>query len=416
MLPHQEKPALQIGAVLLLFVFLSFLFPYLPGHESDNSLWAAWSWHIRVHGLGKAYGSGTNYLPLYQWVMWLFGKLVGHPDHIGLRIGYLRCFTLAFDILGLWYAWKWMDRKTSFFVLLFFNLLNVAYAYNTVFWGQVDGIMTTLVFMALFFAHRQKMVWSSIFFLLALNMKLQAVIFLPAWGPLGLYAVVNRRSLKPVLYSLLAMAAVQALILLPFLEEKDGMKQVWDVVTHSMGMYPRVSMNAYNFWYWVWPQDPGNVNDATLLVGGLSCKAAGLLLFSAALLLALWPLLVAVWRKIRGAEAPVCQRQLWLACSLTAILFFFFNTQMHERYCHPAFLFLAAWSFSSRRFLPYLLFSLAYFLNMESVLQFLRLGNYHTLIFDPRFIAGLFFLLILVLFLESRKSAGRLKMLARTAP
>ena len=78
------------------------------------------------------------------------------------------------------------------------------------------------------------------------------------------------------------------------------------------------------------------------------------------------------------------------------LLFAFFNTQMHERYWHAAVLFLAAYGFLRRDYWPYVLVSVAYFLNLEGVLRFLQLKKYSVLIFDPRFVAGLFALAIVL--------------------
>jgi hypothetical protein len=62
----QHTGNIRIFIALFLFLFISILFPYLPGHEADNNLWIAWTRHIYVHGLKNAYGSGTDYLPFYQ--------------------------------------------------------------------------------------------------------------------------------------------------------------------------------------------------------------------------------------------------------------------------------------------------------------------------------------------------------------
>jgi len=403
----QQNQVQRVVLLLFAFLFISLLFPYLPGHGGDNSLWADWSWHIRTYGLRQAYGSGSNYLPLYQWFLWIYGKLVGNPDHIGLRIGYLRCFTLAFDFIGLWYACKWLNRRIDPVFFLLFNLLNIAYSYNTVIWGQVDGIMATLVFVSLYYAHKEKLLISSLLFLLAVNMKLQAIIFLPLWGLICIYTLVRLRSLRPLLYILPAMALLQVLIILPFLLEPGAAAKAWSVVTHSVDMYPRVSMNAYNLWYWVCRQNPWDVSDGTRLVAGLTYKAVGLLLFFAGSAFALWPVLRMVWRRWRGDDVAIDRRKIWLSGALVAVLFFFVNTQMHERYCHGAFIFLAAWSFDRGRFLPYILFSLAYFLNLEGVLQFMKLPNYHTLIFHPRFVSILFSLLLLYLFRQLYTKSNR---------
>lgn len=390
--------ALRITIICFLFGFISVLFPYLPGHESDQLLWIRWTRYINTMGLRHAYASGTDYLPFYQYIMWIFGKLVHNPDAIALRIGYLRCFTLLFDFLGLWYAYLWLNRKPDFLFLLLFSILNLSYSYNTVIWGQVDGIMSTMIFISLYYAHRKKIILSSIWFILALNMKLQSVVFLPLWGLLCLFAVIDKKSWKEAVYALLAMAAIQLLILLPFMTQKDGLASIWNAAIGSVGRYPRVSMNAFNFWHLTMQQDPWNVPDDTACLGSLTYKRIGLVLFFAFSLAALWPLVRVVWQKIRRKEITVSRQEVWLTGSLLAILFFFFNTEMHERYCHPAFLFITAYAFHTKRFPPYVLFSLAYFLNLEKVLQFLKLENYRTLVFDPRFVALLFLVLVIFLF------------------
>jgi hypothetical protein len=78
------------------------------------------------------------------------------------------------------------------------------------------------------------------------------------------------------------------------------------------------------------------------------------------------------------------------------LLFAFFNTQMHERYWHAAILFLAAYGFLRHDYLPYVLASVAYFLNLEGILRFLQLKNYGVLVFQPWFVAALFGLTILI--------------------
>ena len=103
-------------------------------------------------GLRHAYASGTDYLPFYQYIMWIYGKLVHNPDAIALRIGYLRCFTLFFDFLGLWYAYRWLDRKPDFLFLLLFSIHNLSYSYNTDISGQVHGNMYNIIFNSLYYS------------------------------------------------------------------------------------------------------------------------------------------------------------------------------------------------------------------------------------------------------------------------
>ena len=392
----QPTTTTRISIIVFLFLFISLMFPYLPGHEADNNLWTSWSQYLLEHGLKNAYGSGTDYLPFYQWIMWLFAKLSGSTDVIAERIGYLRCFTLAFDFLGIWFLWKWLDRKTDFLLLLLFCMLNISYSYNTVIWGQVDGIMTTMVFAAIYYAQKKKIVVSGLWMVLALNMKLQAIIFLPVWGILCLQAVLQERKIKMVVFTLASMILLQFLLLLPFILVPGGLAKVGEVVTTSMGRYPVLSMNAFNWWYWISP-NAGAIEDNGSFIGTLSYRNTGLLLFFVLSLLSLLPLLLSMRKNAKDRNSVMDKDLVALSCALIVLLFFFFNTQMHERYCHPAYLFLAAYAFHTKRFIFFWLFAISYFLNMEGVLQFMKLPNYHTLIFDPCFVAGLFGLQILLL-------------------
>jgi hypothetical protein len=76
---------------------------------------------------------------------------------------------------------------------------------------------------------------------------------------------------------------------------------------------------------------------------------------------------------------------------------------MHERYCHPVLIFIAAYSLYSRRYWPYFLFSLAYLLNLEGVLQYFNLNNYDTLPFAQQFVALIFLTVLVLLYFDLYK-------------
>ena len=79
------------------------------------------------------------------------------------------------------------------------------------------------------------------------------------------------------------------------------------------------------------------------------------------------------------------------------LLFYFFNTEIHERYCHPAFIFITAFAFFTGEFFVYILFSIMYFLTLEYSMAQLRLQNYDTLIFNLKFLAAINGVIILYL-------------------
>jgi Gpi18-like mannosyltransferase len=393
----------EVVLVLLLTSFIVFLLPYIPGHESDRWCWENWAWHNYTNGLRNSYGSGTNYLPLYQYVLWGYGKIIGNGDHIGLYINNLRAFTLLFDLLGLWLVYKWTDKRWPYYLLVFLNVLNLGYVYNTVIWGQVDGILATLVFASIYVAFQKRFLWSALAIVLAINLKLQAIVFVPVWGLVYLFQWAESKSWKTLITSILWMIVLQAIILLPFMLVDNGLEQVWKVVVNSVDTFPRVSMNAFNFWYLATGIDTWNTSDDTILFLNLTYKSVGLLLFFTGSFFVLWPLLKKVGEKFQGKAIVLTKEEVWIRAALIGILFFFLNTQMHERYSHPAFIFIAAYAFYSNRFLVYVIFSVAYFLNMERVLMFLHLNNYKTVVFNPDLVAFSYLLVIIFLGRELRR-------------
>ena len=124
-------------------------------------------------------------------------------------------------------------------------------------------------------------------------------------------------------------------------------------------------------------------------------------MFFATSFIALLPLLRSTLDTVRTGNSELhkfTRERLWLICALVITLFYFFNTQMHERYVHPAFIFIIAYAFYTRKVFPLILFSVAYFLTLEDFLRYLELPNYETLIFNDMFIAWLYAVIIVYLF------------------
>ncbi len=388
---------LRVFIVFFLFLFVGVLIPGLHGFQSDMDCFSSWAIYISQHGLSKTYSSTTDYPPIYQYVLWGYQYVAGHEEaRIASRIGFLRIPTLAVEVFSLWYVYRWLDKKTDFLLLLFFSIFNIAFSYDTIVWGQVDGILSGLVFISVFYAYHKKALLSCIWFILALNFKLQSIIFLPVVLLLLFQNFSFKGFLKNFSLGVVIIVVLQLALLLPFIQTSESRAGLYKAIFGSVDRYPFISAHACNFWYWVFPDGKLRTHDSTIWFGTLSYKMVGLILFFTSSFVVLWPLLVYSARKAfgKGVTQDFSKTRLWLICSAIPLLFFFCNTQMHERYAHPAFIFLTVYAFYSRDFVPYILFSIAYFLNLEKAQQFMGLENYGTLIFDERFIAGLFCLLI----------------------
>lgn len=55
----------------ILFILLVFLIPD-KSHGSDISCWQSWAKYSFTNGLGEIYQSWTDYLPLYQYVLYIY--------------------------------------------------------------------------------------------------------------------------------------------------------------------------------------------------------------------------------------------------------------------------------------------------------------------------------------------------------
>jgi Gpi18-like mannosyltransferase len=295
-------------------------------------------------------------------------------------------------------------------------MFNVAYIYNTVFWGQVDAIFTFWGFAALLLAIEQRVVWSILCLTIALNFKLQALVFIPVVGALLLPNFLTLKGMKKFLLAIIISFFIQIIILLPFILS-GRLGQVWHVIIDSVGHYPFPTVGAFNLWTILLPnvsiEGMYKISDETK-IGFLSYKQIGQFLFISTVLVSLYPLvnyLVKKYLKKNYSVFPI--KNVFLIAALTSLNFYFFNTEMHERYSHPALVCLAAYAFLSKRFLPLILGSISYFLNMERICWYLNLHNdtyENGFLFKPRLIAGLYLILILLLyFLLYKKEKVKVK-------
>jgi Gpi18-like mannosyltransferase len=395
---------LNILVPLCCFVGIVFTIPYLPeGHQYDRQCWFNWSLYMFHQGLSNVYDTDTNYLPLYQYAMYLYAKICGGAEAIFANLSYMRLFTLAFDWLGFWYVYLWTEKKIPYYVLILIGTINLGHSYNTLLWGQVDGISSTLVFISIYYGHFRKSVLSTLFFVLAVNMKLQSAIFLPLWGYFYLSRLLETKRINYLVFPLLAAAGLQLIILLPFINK---LPRIWHVVVESFGKFPVVSMGAFNFWHLTLGDKVWTLPDGNSFLLNLTYKQTGLILFFLVCATAMIPLLMDLYKKLRQQRSEGIDRvQTWCVAGITALAFFYFPTEMHERYSHPAFLFIMAYSVYQKDYFPYLLFSLAYFVNLECIIHAFWLSN-DGFLFDTATVGGEYAIILAYLFFRHWKASA----------
>ena len=394
----------KIGIVAYFIPILFFLVVLTPstGHGFDCSCWSDWCKHQFQYGISNTYRGWTDYLPLYHYILNLNAKLYDNIEDIPQYIYRLKYVTYLFELGSTLILFYILKRKfNDFFKSLFYSLfylLNFAVLYNSAIWGQSDGIMTFFVFSSIVAAYYKKSIAAILLFVLGLNMKLQAIFFLP----LLLYVIsinFRKEQWKTIVIACFSAILLQFLIVSPMYFNGD-LDRLWNVVHGSVDKYPFLSMNAYNFWAMFFDSTHFFDSDTTIC-WGFSYKTWGLLLFLSTSFLALLNPLLVVFRKFfLGKVVHVNLDEVLLIGSLIPLLFFFFNTQMHERYTHPAFIFISVFSLLNKKYHLLIIPSIAYFLNLEDVLQAFNTHNYGTLVYTPSFIAVLYMLTIIMLFVE----------------
>ncbi len=405
-LKRHKKSILYLLLFTLIYVILVVLLPE-KSHPGDMGHWERWSAFMLTEGFPNIYDYGIvyptifpcNYPPLLLYFLDLFGHLFGTVESISEHIKYFKAIPLLFDFIGAASIFLLIkkDSKTQFLPLLL--LFNIAYLYNSIFWGQVDSIPTTFVLLSLIFAIRSQLTFSLIFYVLAINTKLQMIIFLPLLG-LVLFPLFLK-SYKKSTFSFGVALMTQLILILPFLVA-GTIPKLFYVLTHAVDQYTNISLNAFNFWHLVMNENPMYNKDYQMWWLGLSYKKWGLLLFftfSAVSLLPIFLKSLKRWKQ-KAVIDQNFKEMIFLSAFLVAICFFFFNTQMHERYSHPIIIMSFYFGVLSRQYWIYGIASLAYLLNMELVLKAFEWIKYDHFLFNQQFIASLFLIAMVLGFIQ----------------
>lgn len=383
-------------SLFLAVAFFISLVIWLPktGFEWDIISWYTWASWINDMGIAHIYETSVNYHPIWLYILGIYGAIQGAYEPIVQNVNVLKTVPLFFDFLSAFSIFLWVKFTPKNAFLPFFLLLNIAFLYNSLLWGQLDSIPSLFVLLAFYFALKKRLIWSTLFYLLALNTKLQAIIFLPILGLLLLPQWI--RQPRKILTTFAAIFLLQALLILPFIVAGTT-GGLWQVVTGAVGHHPMISLNAFNFWYlYYFPAlNPGAVNDSIPLFY-LTAKKWGLLLFFLFSALVLLPLAFAAYRSyFEKMEFKKISELVLLTGGLITVVFFYFNTQMHERYVHNALLFFFIFGLLRNNYWLYFTCSVAYFLNLEKVLFLFPWQKHHTDLLNPRLIAWLYTAILL---------------------
>jgi Gpi18-like mannosyltransferase len=384
---------LLLPSVLLLFLIVLLCPP--NGFLYDIGLFQNWANYIHEFGIGNVYHSGVDYPPAYLYLL-KFHRAVFGEQTLEDFSKYIKYYQIVADFIGIFFVLSSVNNKDRMFLHWSMLALNFSFFYNSIRWGQVDGIASTMNFAAILLAYKKQWPAAIGIFVLSVNFKLQSAIY----APLLLLMFINDFNLmnmRKILNIALTGILVQFILIIPFLHLAE-LNQLMTMATGAVGRYPAISMNAANIWFWLVPNTNLLTAEDTSTFLFMTLRKWGLLMMAVAMLITFYPSMKTVFNSFRKKiKKDLSFDQLMLVAALMPLAFFFFNTEMHERYSHNAWLFIAAWSFSNRNYIPLLLFSISYYLNMESVMSMLYTEG-HLFFWSFPFIACLFAILLVYLF------------------
>ena len=367
-----------LSAYILLFAFLLriILAAVCKGFESDIVCFGSWALRVYEGGFGSFYSPDvfTDYPPGYIYILYPIGALLHHLklnmlSPMGLIL--LKMPSILSDLAAAWLIYRISSRRFHAYTALLLSALytfNPAVLTNSVIWGQVDSILVFFVLLLCLALMERRVIPACFIFAAGILFKPQMLIFTPLLL-YGIYEVdiLGFQSMRRFFLDVLGgIAAIFALLLgmLPF-----GLDKVIPQYTDTLGSYPYVSVNAYNFW----AMFKLNWNSQSDLLFGISYKTWG------TVILVLLTVISAVIFELSRRNNQ--EHRYFITGAFLMITTFMFSVRMHERYLYPAMLLLLfAYIYSGHKALlySYILLSAAHFLNVWHVLYYYDPGTYYS--------------------------------------
>ena len=198
-------------------------------------------------------------------------------------------------------------------------------------------------------------------------------------------------------------ALALGVVWLPFFAA-DTFSEALAALQQTIGLFPILSANAHNGWY-LFSLGHSWVSDATPLIGPLTARTIGLMVFGGLYLYLLY----------RSYKTTLTGQQLCLLAAYIAFAFFMLSTEMHENYIFPTLVLLTVSCWQSK-FLSVLLLVLTVtaFANMalhdslfrptdlSTTLLFARLAVLNSAINSIVFVLWTYYILLAVLQPQSK--------------
>ncbi len=202
---------------------------------------------------------------------------------------------------------------------------NPVIVFDSVYWGQIDSVTMLVTLLSVLALTRNRYYLSWALIALAILIKSQMIILLP----IIILITWKRCGFRTLMGGFAAFWASFLFILSPFFYFHT-VDRIINVFASSVGRYPNVSMNAFNFWWLISKGNGRNFWDGERFLNLFALKTIGSIFLLAFMVV----LLKYLFDEERNEKA------VFLSCALALFSFFMLPTEMHERYILPVFAFL----------------------------------------------------------------------------
>ena len=315
-------------------------------NDMNNNL--NWVDSIRNNGLENFYDrdfapySQANYPPLITSAFYASDLVAQklYPDNRVARATFDKIPTIIVESFMIAFSLTFLSP------LVFLTyLLNPGIFYNSVLWGQTEGLVAALVFLSLYLFFKKRPIYSSLAFTLSLLVKQSAVIFVP----LVAFILWKIYGWKKFLIGICASIVLYAAWFIPIYGSSFFFKSFIFLSDTSQGQSPYASVNALNYWYLL------GLNKIADSQGNfISYQVIGILLAVLFIIMAIY-----LFARRRSLDTAL------ISAGLINFAVCMFMTRIHERHLLPTLVLIIPLAIKSRmNFFVYIAISLIYFMNL----------------------------------------------------
>ena len=361
-----------------------------------------WAYSSHKNGLISGFG---NYMPFWPYFAimysWLVPSLKSNEYAYLLKGIIILIDSISFVII-LYVSEKILNRRQ----IIFYSILilsNLSLYYNSIFWGQIDNIHTLFIGLSLLSLVRESYFLSGFFIVFGILTKIVAIIFLPLIILILISLFFHQYDFKIILRFLFGCFLGIFILSFPLLVSGNLVEYIM-VQSNNILNYDCISGNAFNIWYIITFEHDNLItnSDLNLFFRDISFKTFGRGLFLIFYSIAFIPLFLSFVSRLIKNNFPLSINLILLVSILIPLLFFYFLTNIRERYCHPYIFFLTIYCFTNKKYILWYLASIPYFLQLEAVLKFTVtihpfFSKLHseTHLFNPIFISAVFLVMII---------------------